>query len=131
MSIRRRIKYWLPTFLWAIVIFSFSANSTPTASRIYWQDFIVKKSAHLFVYAVLAVFLYRSLKLTTHYSQPYLLLFTIAITTLYAITDEFHQSFTPGREPALRDVFVDVAGGSLGLGLTLTFRLSKLKERLL
>ncbi|KKU89266.1 MAG: VanZ-like protein [Candidatus Yanofskybacteria bacterium GW2011_GWA1_48_10] len=115
MTWSKRIQYWLPTFLWAIVIFSFSANSTPAASKIYWQDFIIKKSAHLFVYAVLAVLLYRSLKLTTHYSQPYLLLLTLALTTLYAITDEFHQSFTPGRGPHLRDIIIDVVGAGIGL----------------
>lgn len=115
MTWSKRIQYWLPTFLWAIVIFSFSANSTPTASKIYWQDFIIKKSAHLFVYAVLAVLLYRSLRHTTGLNKFYLLLLTIAITTLYAITDEFHQSFTPGREPHLRDIAIDVVGVGLGL----------------
>ena len=115
MSIRRRIKYWLPTLAWAILIFSFSSQPTLTTSQIYWQDFVVKKSAHLFVYAVLAVLIYRSLKLSTHCSRLYLLLFTVTITILYAVTDEFHQTFTLGREPTLRDVLIDIAGGLTGL----------------
>lgn len=119
MSISRRIKYWLPTIAWAILIFSFSSQSTLTTSQVYWQDFIIKKAAHLFVYAVLAVLIYRSLRLTTHYSKQYLLLLTITITLLYAVSDEFHQTFTLGRGPTLRDVFIDVAGGSLGLWIGL------------
>ncbi len=122
MSIRRRIKHWLPTLAWAILIFSFSSQPTLTTSQVYWQDFVVKKSAHLFVYAVLSVLIYRSLKLTTRYSQPYLLLLTVTLTILYAVTDEFHQTFTLGREPHLRDIVIDVAGAFLGLGLTLTYR---------
>lgn len=115
MSIRRRIKHWLPTLAWAMLIFSFSAQPTLTTSRIYWQDFVIKKAAHLFVYAVLSVLIYRSLKLTTHYSKLYLLIFTITITILYAISDEFHQTFTLGRGPTLRDVFIDLAGGLTGI----------------
>ncbi len=115
MSIGRRIKYWLPTIIWAILIFSFSSQPTLTTSKVYWQDFVIKKAAHLFVYAVLAVLIYRSLKLTTHYPKLYLLLFTITITLLYAVSDEFHQTFALGREPTLRDVFIDLAGGLTGL----------------
>ena len=125
MSIRRRIKHWLPTLAWAILIFSFSSQPTLTASQVYWQDFIIKKSAHLFVYAVLAILIYRSLKLTTHYPQPHLVLLTITLTILYAVTDEFHQSFTFGREPTLRDVFIDIIGGSVGLYLSLYRQLTK------
>ena len=113
------MKYWWPTVVWAAVIFGFSSKPTLITSHIYWQDFVVKKIAHLFVYAVLAVLLYRSLKHTTKLNKTYLLLFTITITTLYALSDEFHQSFTPGREPRLRDVAIDVVGAITGLNLTL------------
>ena len=115
MTWSKRIQYWLPTFLWAILIFSFSSQSTLSTSKVYWQDFVIKKSAHLFVYAVLAVLLYRSLRHTTGLNRFYLLLFTITIITLYAITDEFHQSFTPGRGPHLRDIIIDVIGAGIGL----------------
>ena len=115
MSIRRRIKYWLPTLAWAVLIFSFSSQPTFSTSQVHWQDFIIKKSAHLFVYAVLSVLIFRSLKLTTHYSRSYLLLFTLALTISYAVTDEFHQTFTPGREPHLRDIVIDVIGAGIGL----------------
>ena len=118
MTLRQKIGYWLPTIIWAIVIFSFSSGSTPATSEIYWQDFIVKKSAHVFVYAVLAVLLYRSLRLTTQYSRSYLLLFTLTLTVLYAVSDEFHQSLIPGRESRFRDIIIDAAGALAGLKLT-------------
>ncbi|KKU03454.1 MAG: hypothetical protein UX99_C0009G0011 [Candidatus Amesbacteria bacterium GW2011_GWB1_47_26] len=115
MSIRRRIKHWLPTLAWAILIFSFSSQPTLTANQVYWQDFVIKKSAHLFVYAVLAILIYRSLKLTSRFSKLYLFLFTLILVVLYAVSDEFHQTFSLGRTPTLRDVFIDIAGGLTGL----------------
>ncbi|MFZ2371781.1 MAG: VanZ family protein, partial [Trichococcus flocculiformis] len=34
---------------------------------------------------------------------------------LYASSDEFHQSFIPGRGPAFTDVLIDTAGGLTGI----------------
>ena len=39
------------------------------------------------------------------------------LAVLYAATDEFHQSFTPGRHPSLVDIlFFDGGGAAAGLG---------------
>jgi len=40
---------------------------------------------------------------------------SILIAFLYGLTDEFHQSFTPGREPRIRDVAFDTIGASLSM----------------
>jgi VanZ family protein len=37
------------------------------------------------------------------------------IAILYAATDEFHQSFTPGRTPRVTDVMIDAAGAAMGM----------------
>lgn len=39
-----------------------------------------------------------------------------AIAVVYGLTDEWHQSFVPGRTPDGRDVLADAAGAALGLG---------------
>ena len=36
------------------------------------------------------------------------------VATLYAMTDEWHQSFVPGRGPAIHDVILDSSGALLG-----------------
>ena len=41
----------------------------------------------------------------------------LLITIGYALTDEFHQSFTPGREPHLRDIVIDGIGAAVALKL--------------
>lgn len=47
---------------------------------------------------------------------PALLLTAWAAATVYGITDEWHQSFVPGRTTDLRDVLADSAGAALALG---------------
>ena len=100
---------WLPVIAWAVVIFSFSNYPTTRASEIHWQDFIVKKTAHIVEYAILTTLLYRAL-LGGKISKIKAGYVSIAIAIIYAITDEFHQSFVPGREATLRDVLFDTLG---------------------
>ena len=48
----------------------------------------------------------------------------MAVAALYAVTDEFHQSFVPGRYPDVRDVLVDTAGALVAV-LLLRWRLAR------
>ena len=43
------------------------------------------------------------------------LLFSPLLATLYGVSDEFHQSFVPGRESSGWDVLADFVGSSLGV----------------
>lgn len=40
---------------------------------------------------------------------------SVLISFLYAVSDEYHQSFVPGRGPAFRDVLIDTIGASFAL----------------
>jgi len=42
-----------------------------------------------------------------------------SVCVLFAVSDEFHQQFVPGRGPQVRDVFIDSSGAALGLLLCL------------
>src|SRR3989338_8811624 len=103
-------KYWLPVFLWAGVIFGFSSLQVAPAIKIYWQDFLVKKTAHLTEYAAFFIFLHRAFVNTTNFGRPAAAGLSLVIVFLYAISDEYHQSFTPGRQASFRDVFIDTIG---------------------
>lgn len=107
------INFWIPVFVWAGVIFAFSTLEVKPAAQIYWQDFIVKKTAHLVEYSILFTLLYRAFTNTTKFSKKQAALISFFIIVAYGISDEYHQSFTPGREPKLRDVGFDAAGGLL------------------
>lgn len=112
------VKFWSPVIIWAGVIFSLSAFQVTPATEVYWQDFVVKKTAHLVEYGVLFILLYRAFLNTTEWSKKQCAIVAILFVVLYGISDEYHQSFTPGREPKLRDVIIDSVGGGIAwLGL--------------
>lgn len=83
----------------------------------YLKDFLeifnldVRKLAHFTIYLILGSSYFLGFKALDKKSA----LISIILTFLYACTDEFHQSFVPGRGPALKDVFIDTLGGSLGV----------------
>jgi VanZ family protein len=110
----RQVILWVPVLVWAIVIFSFSAIPTAHVSQIHWKDFIVKKSAHMTEYFIFTILLYRAL-LGSGMQKNKAFLYTFIACIVYAMTDEFHQSFTPGREPTLRDVGFDTIGSSFAI----------------
>lgn len=102
-------KFWLPVVVWATFIFLLSAHPTNPVSKIHWKDFVVKKTAHVIEYAALTVLLYRALK-ESGIEKREAGVYSAILATLYGVSDEIHQSFTPGREPKLRDVFFDTIG---------------------
>lgn len=74
---------------------------------------LVRKAGHFTEYLILAIFFLRTRKGrgSSGRSALYALLFVF----LYASSDEFHQSFIPGRGPAFTDVLIDTAGGLTGI----------------
>jgi VanZ family protein len=110
------------------VIFLFSSYPTKRASEIYWQDFIVKKSAHMVEYFIFTTLLYRAFK-ESGVKKINAGIFAITTAIIYAASDEFHQSFTPGREPTVRDVIFDTIGASISI-YTLWNLLPKAPKRL-
>ena len=107
------INYYLPVVFWAGLIFFASSFSTAKTTDFFWGDFLIKKTAHLIEYGILAVLLYRAMR-GTEVDKTKAFFLSIIISGLYGLTDEFHQSFTPGREPKIRDVVIDTIGATIG-----------------
>lgn len=105
----KTISLWLPVILWALLIFMFSAHPTNSVSQVQLADFAVKKTAHIVEYAIFATLFYRALY-SSGVSKKEAAVYSVILAILYGASDEFHQSFTPGREPKLRDVFFDTTG---------------------
>lgn len=106
------MRYYLPVLLWAMVVFLFSSYPTNQASEIHWQDFAIKKTAHMVEYAVFSILVFRAL-VNTGMERTSALKYALLFSVLYGTTDEYHQSFTPGREPHVRDIIFDTIGASL------------------
>ena len=84
------------------------------ATKIYWQDFIIKKTAHIIEYGILSALIYRAL-VEEKMSKKTAGLIAILVAMFYGITDEFHQSFTSGRQPKARDVVFDTIGATFAI----------------
>lgn len=108
------IKFWLPVLIWAGVIFTFSSLPTVETTKFYFWDFIFKKSAHFIEYVILATLLYRGL-INSKINSKKAMWLSVLVAFLYAVSDEYHQSFVSGRGPAVRDVVIDVFGAAFAL----------------
>lgn len=111
-----KLKLWGPVVIWAVLIFTLSSIPTLPKVEIIWWDYVLKKSAHMFEYAIFFFLLVRALtKKKLKRANPQIFLLAAAITLLYAISDEWHQSFVPGRGARVSDVGYDGAGMVISL----------------
>jgi len=145
------LKYWLPVVVWLGLIFIGSTDllSAEHTSRIIgpilrWFNpdvsfatiarvqFFVRKAAHLSEYAFLAMLLWRAFRHISRWqwAMDKLFLAVWLICLLFAVSDEFHQSFVPSRTASSTDVAIDVIGALVGLSICVAVASQKsLKER--
>lgn len=112
---KRSVAAWLPALAWAGLIFAFSAQANLTFFPDQGLDFVVGKLGHMAIFGVLALLLWRALAGTTTLRRPWA--WALALTVPYAITDELHQAFVPGRNASLRDVGIDAAGALIAVAI--------------
>jgi VanZ family protein len=91
------------------VIFALSAIPSLALPLAPVYDFMLRKLAHTAVYAVLTVLLFRAFRRPGTRNTRALLL-AVLVAGVYACSDEWHQTFVPGREGSLRDVGIDTLG---------------------
>ena len=82
-------------------------------------QFITRKSAHFIGYMILGILASGLILYYGNINKKYLLAFLICV--IYAISDEIHQLFVPGRAGQVRDVLIDSAGSLLGIILVMAF----------
>ncbi len=102
---------WGPVLAWMAALFLASATPGPDIPTFGTWDYVVKKSGHMIGYGVLGVLCRRAIGWER---RPVAAAWLPA--AMYALVDEFHQSFVPGRHPALTDALgFDGIGAALGL----------------
>lgn len=84
-----------------------------------WQ-FAVRKTAHFSIYALLGLLL--SWPVSTIMDRRYVFAHSLLIAGLYAVSDEIHQYFVPGRSCEIRDMVIDFSGAVLGCAAYLLIR---------
>ena len=145
--IATRIVLWVLVVLWMVVIFSFSAENAEESletsdgivdvvveqlledkkdamSETEYDSFkmkvshFVRKSAHFTAYMILGT-LSTSALLTHNIKKTTMSILSLGICFLYAVSDEIHQVFVPGRAGRFSDVMIDTSGAVLGILLCL------------
>lgn len=111
---RRFLWGWLPVLAWAGLIFLFSSQSDLPHAPERWLNTLAKKGSHLLEYAILAWLLLRAWRATGNRATR-LYLYSLGMALLYALSDEYHQSFIPHRSPSPLDVSIDALGASSAL----------------
>jgi uncharacterized protein YfiM (DUF2279 family) len=101
------VRLWVPVVLWAALIFALSSVPDLGTGLGGW-DTILRKLAHTAEYAVLGALLVRA---TRNVGLAF------ALATLYAASDEVHQTFVRGRHGSPRDVAIDAVGVVAGIVL--------------
>lgn len=97
------IERYLPLFLMCTFIFIQSSRRAVAISYIGWFNYFLHKLAHIIVFSFLFLFACRAFR-----DKKLALIFII----LYAISDEYHQSFVTTRTSAFTDVLIDVFAGA-------------------
>lgn len=75
---------------------------------------IIRKNAHFFSYLILGVLVMNVFRLSK-INKVKSIIFALIFCILYAISDELHQLFVPGRGAQVRDVIIDTGGAVIGI----------------
>ena len=156
-NLKSTIEDWAPAVIWAGLILlassdMFSAAHTRTYIEaffrwlfpswtpysVYKAHLVVRKCAHFFEYAVLAIFVMRgfagstnadpSARSTASRSVGMTFLRVVVVCALVATVDELHQHFVPSRTASPYDVLLDTTGSTCAM-LLLTWRKSSRVEQ--
>jgi len=109
-----------------LILWLFPGTSEETLGVVH---FFVRKTAHFTEYAILALL---AARVFLSSSQPPLrqrwFLCALLLVVLYALSDEFHQTFVPSRTGSIYDSLIDMTGGLTALLLLMLW--SKRKVRM-
>ena len=135
---KKRLSRYGPVIFWAALIFLFSSglfsgSNTSTFVRplVQWVypsiseaalglvHGLIRKAGHFVEYAILALLFARAFRTSSRdFLRNHWFAVSLTFIALYALTDEFHQSFVSSRTASIYDCLIDTAGGLVALTLT-------------
>lgn len=139
-SFSKRSLFWLLSILLIdIVIFYFSSQTggaSASQSRFVLDVFqiaqslttqkIIRKLAHFSIYALMGI-CWTNFLHSMNLSRKQCFVIAIFMCFLFAASDEWHQTFVPGRSGELLDVGLDTLGSMIGTSLMMFFYRLKTK----
>jgi VanZ family protein len=121
---KKSLKFWFPAIMYAMLIFWGSSQEQPFGIKL--EVVGLDKIAHIAEYAVFGFLVARAVLGSSGKIPAVTLVFmAFIIGTLYGITDEFHQYFTPSRAVSFLDLLSDSIGSFLGALMFVAFTKDK------
>ncbi|MDP4182402.1 MAG: VanZ family protein, partial [Bacillota bacterium] len=134
----KKIISWVAVLFWMVLIFNLSSQAAEKSNQLSTGitktvfdtvkkvcpninfdidslNQIIRKDAHFFAYLVLGLLVLNALRRSGLYGYKCILI-ALLICVLYAISDEVHQLYVPGRGPSVKDVLIDSSGSLIGTG---------------
>jgi VanZ family protein len=125
------VKYWLPVLVMLGAMYYFSTDALsgdntasiiekilrwftdePSERLIRGLNYGLRKFMHFFEYAVLAGLLFRAFRADNPARWRWRwAIYSLAVISIWASLDEYHQTTTSDRTGSVRDVMIDVSGG--------------------
>jgi VanZ family protein len=134
---KRRLSRYGPVVVWAALIFLFSSglfsgSNTSSIVRplLEWVypsisetalasvHGLIRKASHFVEYAILALLAARAFRTSSRdFLRNHWFAVSLTFAAIYALSDEFHQSFVSSRTASIYDCLIDTAGGLVALVL--------------
>jgi VanZ family protein len=108
---------WIPALIWMVIIFILSHQSgSELNSYLPWAQRLLPgldsfNVGHFVTYFILACLIWWAI--ASHRLLASIIVVLLCI--LYGLTDEYHQSFVPGRSPDWLDIRNDTIGAILAM----------------
>lgn len=153
---KKAVIFWILTFVIMTVIFCFSAQtaveSTGTSNSFSEQiirilqpvikipeaeipsvvesmDGMIRVTAHYGIFLILGVSCYLAAYFTKNLQNIYKSLYSVGICAAYAVSDEIHQFFVPGRSFQISDILTDTAGVITGTLIVIAILIYKRRKQ--
>ena len=141
LSLNQRLRAWLPSVLWAALIFAMSTDSMSEVHTRSWIEpvlrfiapslspsgiqlahEVIRKLAHLSEYFVFFLALEHGFRHGSAVRRATVPLRALAIAALYSLGDEGHQLFVASRGASLADCALDTIGAMIAAAVELVTR---------
>jgi VanZ family protein len=136
-----RLRYWLPPAIWLGVMWIFSTHYFTADQTRQWvipllrwffphagyetmmhMHYAARKAGHVFNYLLLSLLLVRAIRRDRPGWEIHWALGAWGIAACYAMIDELHQWFVPGRGASWRDVLLDSTAAAVGQVIVWLYR---------
>lgn len=109
--------YYIPIIFWVGIIFYLSGRPDlkVVGDKLVVWEIILRKFGHVSEYLILGWLFFRLMYQAHGQKLNRSLVWSMVFVLLFSISDEYHQTFVPGRQGKLIDVVVDSIGALLGL----------------